>query len=304
VLHRRRRQHGLVPSRTLLRTLAAGSTGDEDDVAFLPAAETVLDISAALAEDSVADAKDGQVLDTFLPYWLCCVLTCVCTLFYLEQDLAEAPGIQELEESVEVSFPATLFGAATQSGASTAGSSTGAGAAQAAKSAAAAGTVHSPLPVVRIQITLHPFISTVSLSAAKPPAQKSSHKRKPSPAVTEAYFEDPAVAAAAGAPPGTYYVPGPRKGTFVPALVPKTYHFPTEREDKRLYFATPEEILRYRASVEYVLPEDVTVEDYRRCFEDGRFRTSVCPLPLPTIENLASPTTKSAEDEAAVPKGD
>jgi hypothetical protein len=90
----------------------------------------------------------------------------------------------------------------------------------------------------------------------------------------------------------------------VPALAPKTYHFPTEREDKRLYFATPEEILRYRASVEYVLPEDVTVDDYRRCFEDGRFRTSVCPLPLPSMESLSSPASKRAEDEDVVPKGE
>jgi hypothetical protein len=31
------------------------------------------------------------------------------------------------------------------------------------------------------------------------------------------------------------------------------------------------------------------VEDFRRCFEEGRFRTSVCPLPLPTMQQMASP---------------
>jgi hypothetical protein len=74
VLHRRRRHAGLVPSRTFLRTLAAaapptaaapvsaaGSVGDEDDVAFLPAAETVLDMSEALSEDPGGNSKEGQV---------------------------------------------------------------------------------------------------------------------------------------------------------------------------------------------------------------------------------------------------
>jgi hypothetical protein len=72
VLHRRRRQAGLVPSRTFLRTLAAaapvpapvssaGSVGEEDDVAFLPAAETVQDVTASLSEDPAGDGKEGEV---------------------------------------------------------------------------------------------------------------------------------------------------------------------------------------------------------------------------------------------------
>lgn len=66
-------------------------------------------------------------------------------------------------------------------------------------------------------------------------------------------------------------------------------------DDRRLYLASPEEILRYRAGVEYILPENLRVENLRRCCEDGRFKTSLCPLPLPTMQDMASPRNKPGE---------
>lgn len=66
-------------------------------------------------------------------------------------------------------------------------------------------------------------------------------------------------------------------------------------DDRRLYLASPEEILRYRAGVEYILPENLRVENLRRCCEDGRFKTSLCPLPLPTMQDMASPRHKPGE---------
>lgn len=96
-----------------------------------------------------------------------------------------------------------------------------------------------------------------------------------------------------GATPSTYYVPGPRKGSFVPASGPNGMYFAPEREDKRLYYATPDEMLRYRAGVEYVLPEDVTLEDFKNCVEEGKFKTSRCPLPLPTLQSEAGSPVKA-----------
>lgn len=101
---------------------------------------------------------------------------------------------------------------------------------------------------------------------------------------------------APGSSSSNYFVPGVRKGTFVPASGPNGIYFAPEREDKRLYYATPEELLRYRAGVEYVLPEDVTLEDFKNCVEEGKFKTSRCPLPLPTLQS-----EMDCSDEAKAP---
>ena len=71
-------------------------------------------------------------------------------------------------------------------------------------------------------------------------------------------------------------------------------HFAPAKEDRRLYFATAEDILRFRSNVEYVLPEDLTVEDYKNCVQEGKFLTSLCPLPLPSMdgEDKSRPAVK------------
>jgi len=135
-------------------------------------------------------------------------------------------------------------------------------------------------------------VALPAASAAAPAKGSNSRsgsgrsRKSLSHADADAYLDD--------LPPGassTYYVPGPRKGSFVPASGPNGMYFAPEREDKRLYYATPDELLRYRAGVEYVLPEDVSLEDFKNCVEEGKFKTSRCPLPLPTLQSeMESPS--------------
>jgi hypothetical protein len=135
--------------------------------------------------------------------------------------------------------------------------------------------------------------------AGKVAAAKASNSKRKG-AGGDNYFEDPSLpGSTAGVPSGVgasaaglgpYHAAGTsatKRGLLNAGAAGRAGPYSTD--DRRLYLASPEEILRFRAAVEYLLPEDVRVEDFRRCFEDGRFRTSVCPLPLPTMQQMASP---------------
>lgn len=57
--------------------------------------------------------------------------------------------------------------------------------------------------------------------------------------------------------------------------------------------------MRFRANVEYVLPEDVTLEDFKNCVEEGKFKTSRCPLPLPTLRSESASPVKAKPPQAS-----
>ena len=86
--------------------------------------------------------------------------------------------------------------------------------------------------------------------------------------------------------PPTHYVPGVARRSSGAGQ--------KERDEKRAQLMAAEAMLRYRAEVEYVLPEDLSVDDIKRCFEDGKFHTSLCPLPLPSLSVMGSPTRPDA----------
>ena len=130
-------------------------------------------------------------------------------------------------------------------------------------------------------------------SEGKSGSSKSNSKRRHS--AGEGLDVTPSLVAAAGpsGAPSAYYVPGQRRGTFLPtssSLRAWGSAGGGGRDDKNSHLASAEEILLFRAAVEYLLPEDVSVEDYKRCFEEGRFKTSLCPLPLPPMDCMPSPT--------------
>lgn len=133
----------------------------------------------------------------------------------------------------------------------------------------------------------------ITVKATKSQGSSRSSRKSLSAAAADSYLDDSATGG--NGQQGTFYVPGPRKGSFVPASTQNVVHFAPAKEDRRLYFATAEDILRFRADVEYVLPEDLTVEDLKSCVQEGKFHASMCPLPLPSLDSASTGRSPATE---------
>lgn len=268
-LHRLRRLAGLVPRTTLctasLNGIGVGVSappGEDDDVSFLTpadgAAVAAIDMMDSITKDSAFKEKEGQV------HYASSAIDSQKFSYILlshSQDLLEPPSMSALEESVEVNFPLALFGAAMQ---------------------------HGSNPIL---IEKAPVAVAEKEKSGKSHSSSKSHSKRRASAGGEGSDITPSLVAAAGTTgviTPTVHVPGQKRGSYASSLKP--WGSANNRNDKNSHLASAEEILRFRAAVEYLLPEDVTTEDYRRCFEEGRFKTSLCPLPLPPMDCIPSPT--------------
>lgn len=146
---------------------------------------------------------------------------------------------------------------------------------------------------------------SLAKSSSSRPSNGRARKSLSANADGDNYFDDTSVGAASGN--NAFCIPGPRKGNFIPvgsAAHNGTYNQGFDWEDKRIMYASPEEMLQYRANVEYVLLEDVTLEDFKNCVVEGKFKPSRCPLPLPTLQSEPSSPIKTAPSAPKEVKGE
>ncbi len=257
--------------------------GDEEGISFAPAASLTarpsLQGGSSAASEYLAQDSDTDGAD--------------------HEDLTCLPSISELEESVDIPFSSTIF--EHSAGQMETGSNGGA--------AASAGKYYCHIFLLSsYSLSSNSWFSFVFLrfffvlfipakSSSSRPSNGRSRKSLGSAASVDAdnYFDDSSIGASSSS--NALCIPGSRKGSFIPvgaAAHNGTYNQTFDWEDKRIMYASPEEMLQYRANVEYVLLEDVTLEDFKNCVVEGKFKPSRCPLPLPTLQSEASSPVKAS----------